>query len=195
MLTAATTGAPAAFAQVSSPTQLQECEHLEIPAAEDFDNQPLEPDAGENIAMLCLESDSLPGIGGTSNCLGANTTDAIYINRFPDLQSMPEFEDSGIVPTTDDLVALWVDRLVDSNQSSDIQIVNDTDLSEFTKIVTATYTWYSDAGTGFNPFDDFTANTDNLMMFVLSEDRNRGYIITNPLTLNNITIKQSTIRL
>jgi hypothetical protein len=48
---------------------------------EDFDNMPLEP-FGEASAILCSENEALPGIGGEYNCLAANLTDSIYINRF-----------------------------------------------------------------------------------------------------------------
>jgi hypothetical protein len=160
---------------------------LQVPQGwviDDFDNQATEL-GNEAIAMLCPESDSLPGIGGSHSCMGANLTDGMYISRFTDLQSMPEFEDLPEPPTTDDLVALWIGSLVNSNQSSNVQVVNSTDIDEFKKIVTATYTWHNDAGTGFNPFDDYTSDTDNLIMFALSEDRNTGYYITNPLAFPN----------
>jgi hypothetical protein len=68
---------------------------LQIPEGwviEDVDNMPVDENR-EDIALLCPENDALPGIGGEYNCLAANYTDAIYISRWPDLQSIPEFED------------------------------------------------------------------------------------------------------
>src|SRR5919112_5954146 len=100
---------------------------------------------------------------------------SIYISRYPDLQSMPEFQDIPELPTTNDLLALWVQYLQNGNQTSDIQIVNTTDIDEFTKIANMTYTAYDNAGTLFNSFDDFNYNVKSLSMFVLSQDRNTGY--------------------
>jgi hypothetical protein len=109
---------------------------------------------------------------------------------------MPEFQnESGqgdsniIIPTPNDLVALWIQRLQNNNQTSDIQIVNTTDVDEFTKIVSAAYTVHDDTGTFLDPFDDFTFKTENFVIFVLSEDRNTGYYITNPMAIPNILNK------
>ena len=89
---------------------------LQIPQGwviEDHDNVSLQPN-GEGAAMLCLENEALPGIGGEYNCQAANVSDAIFINRWPDMQSMPEFQNesddsndssSNIIPTTNDLLA------------------------------------------------------------------------------------------
>jgi hypothetical protein len=59
-------------------------------------------------------------------------------------------------------------------------------LDEFRKIVNMTYTFYNDAGTAFNPFDDFSYNMKSLIMFVLSPDRNTGYEIFNSMTTPNV---------
>jgi hypothetical protein len=161
---------------------------LQIPQGwviEDFDNISFEPFT-EDIAMLCLENEALPAIGGESNCQAANRTDFIGISRWPDLQSMPAFEDIPTPPTTNDLVALFIQSLQNGNRTSDIQIVNDTDIDEFTKIVNMAWTFYDDVGTPFNPFDDFTYNVKSLDMFVLSQDRNTGYIIFNNLAIPNL---------
>ena len=164
---------------------------LQIPAGwaiEDFENipEPTDPNI-ENVAMLCLESEALPGIGGESNCLVANGTDSINIVRLPDLQSRPEFEDNAVVvPTTNDLVALYIQDMQNSNTSSDIKIENTTDIDEFTKIANMTYTVYNDAGTPFNPYDDYTQNNKGLFMFVLSPaDNNTGYILFNVKALEH----------
>jgi hypothetical protein len=162
---------------------------LQIPQGwviEDHDNMSLEPN-GEVVATLCLENEALPGLGGEFNCLAANRTDGIYIHRWPDLQSMPEFQNesddgSNIIPTTNDLVALWIRYLENGNSTSRIQIENTTDVDEFRKIINMTYTFLENAGTSL-PFDDYTYDVNSAIMFVLSQDRNTGYIINNNVAL------------
>jgi len=92
---------------------------LQVPQGwviEDFENEidPADPNL-ESLAVLCLENEALPGIGGEHNCQAANRTASFLIARWPDLQSMPEFRNesdssgnSTIIPTTNDLVALWI---------------------------------------------------------------------------------------
>ena len=148
----------------------------------------IDPDI-ETIATLCLENEALPSVGGDYNCEAANFTDVIYINRFSDLQSRPEFQnetdsDSTIIPTTDDLVALWIQEL-QNESASRIKIENTTDIDEFTKIADMTYQFVDTAGT-FLPFDDFTYDVKGTGMYVLSQDRNTGYNIINNLAIPNI---------
>jgi hypothetical protein len=81
---------------------------LQIPQGWVIDYNDIENPLDSNnniIAMICPENEALPGIGGESNCQAANLTDAIFINRWSDLQSMPEFQNksddsscSGVVP-------------------------------------------------------------------------------------------------
>jgi hypothetical protein len=80
---------------------------------------------------------------------------------------MPEFQHSSstIIPTTNDLVALWIQHLQNIG-SSQIKIENTTDVDEFTRIVNMTSEY-------------FNVNVKSLIMFVLSEDRNTGYSILN----------------
>ena len=78
--------------------------------------------------------------------------------------SRPEFEDT--TPTTTDLLALWIQDL--QNDTSNIQIVNNTDIDEFTKIVNMTSQY-------------FNVDIKSRIMFVLSQDRNTGYTILNNL--------------
>jgi hypothetical protein len=158
---------------------------------EDIITAPLDPNI-ETIATLCLENEALPGVGGDYNCEAANLTDVIYINRFSDLQSRPEFQnesdtDSTIIPTTDDLVALWIQEL-QNESASQIKIENTTDIDEFTKIVDMTYQYVETAGTVL-PFDDFTYGLKSTGMYVLSQDRNTGYNIVNNLPIPNILNK------
>jgi hypothetical protein len=163
---------------------------LQVPQGwviEDYENRPMEPLGTEDLAMLCPQNEALPAIGGEYSCQGASLTDAIYISRYPDLQSMPELQDLTEPPTINDLLALWILELRQGNQTSDIQILNNTDVDEFTKIADMTWTFYDDAGTAFNPFDDFTENSKSLNMFVLSQDRNTGYQITNTISNDNQT--------
>lgn len=98
----------------------------------------------ENIALLCLENEALPGLAGEHNCQAANLTDSIFIDRWVDLQSLPEFQDqeNNITITTNDLVALWIQYL--QNDSSDVEIQNSTDVDEFTKIASLTYTFHNE---------------------------------------------------
>ena len=155
---------------------------------EDFIVVPIDPNI-EPIATLCLENEALPDVGGDYNCDAASLTDSIFINRFPDLQSRPEFQnesdsDSTIIPTTDDLVALWIQEL-QNESASQIRIENATDINEFTKIVDMTYQYVETAGTVL-PFDDFTYEVKSTSMYVLSQDRNTGYNIFNSLAIPNV---------
>ena len=136
---------------------------------------------GEGIALMCLENEALPGLGGEYNCQAATLTDAIYISRHPDLQSLPEFEDTA--PTTNDLLALWIQYL--QNNTSNLQIVNNTDFDEFTKIVNMTYTTHDEGS--ILPFDETSNDVKTRLMFVLSQDRNTGYQIVNTVGINNQT--------
>ena len=162
---------------------------LQVPQGwviEDNENIPTEPLGIEDIALLCPQNEALPAIGGEYNCLAANLSDGIFISRYPDLQSMPELQDIPEPPTTNDLLALWIQALQTGNQTRDIQIVNTTDVDEFRKIADMTWIVYDVAGTPFNPFDDFTYNAKSESMFVLSQDRNTGYQIVNTLAVPNI---------
>lgn len=136
----------------------------------------------ETVAMLCLESEALPGIGGRHDCQAGNLTDSIFINRFANLKTMPEFQNdsdsnSTIIPTTNDLLALRILALR-NDSIGQIGIENNTDINEFTKIVNMTYRGVDTAGT-FLPFDDSPVNYKSAAMFVLSQDRNTGYYIAN----------------
>jgi hypothetical protein len=158
----------------------------------------LDPTANyETIAVLCLENEALPGLGGDYNCQAANLTDLININRWSDLQSMPEFQNesddsSGVMITTNDLVALWIQYL--QNFSNQIQIENSTDIYEFRKVDNMTYTYYSDAGTPFNPYDDFTYDVRSAQMYVLNQDRDTGYLINNNIADDNQTKHSPAVR-
>jgi hypothetical protein len=144
----------------------------------------------EDVAVLCPEKDALPGIGGAHNCQAANLTDSIFITRWSDLQSRPEFENASssnngvITPTTDDMVALWV-RYLQNVSASQIKIVNATDVNGFTRIVNMTYQVVNKAGT-LLPFDDYTYGVKAAVMLALSQDRNTGYSIVNALSDHNI---------
>ena len=191
LLIIATTTTTPVLAQTTTPLESEEDGfRLQIPQGwviEDHDNISYDPSGagGEDIAMMCLENEALPAIGGNYNCLAANSSDAIIISRWPDLQSLPGFEDVEIA-TTNDLVALFIQSLQIGNQTRDIRIVNDTDIDEFTKITSMTWTFYENAGTLFNPFDDYTYNVKSLGMFVLSQDRNTGYLVFNNIGIPNL---------
>jgi hypothetical protein len=166
---------------------------LQVPQGwviQDEGNQMSPDGTSELVAALCPEDEALPGIGGESNCQQANTTDIIYINRWADLQSRPEFEgveedeEEGVIITTNDLVAIRIQELENSTQN--LQIQNSTDVNEFTRIVTMTYDYLEQAGT-FLPFDDYTYPVKSTSMFVLSPDRNTGYIILNNIGYENQT--------
>lgn len=148
----------------------------------------------EDVAVLCPEKDALPGIGGAHNCQAANLTDSIFITRWSDLPSRPEFENESssngiITPTIDDMVALWV-RYLQNVSASQIKIVNATDVNEFTKIVNMTYQVVNNSGT-LLPFDDYTYNVKAAVMLALSQDRNTGYSIVNALSDHSIYIEQN----
>ena len=103
---------------------------------------------------------------------------------------MPEFEDvaaSNI--TTNDLLALRIEET--ENQTRNMRIENNTDVNEFVKLVDLSYTYYDNAGTLFNPFDDATYETSSREMFVLSQDRDTGYNIYNDILANNTTANRT----
>ena len=144
---------------------------------------------GETVAVLCLENEALPGIGGEYNCQSAQLTDLISIWRWPELQQRPEFEgeedvEEGTIITTQDLVALRIQDL--ENMTRNFQIENSTDVNEFTKIVDWRYEYLEQAGT-FLPFDDYTYAVKSTAMIVLSPDRNTGYVIFNNIADDDLT--------
>ncbi len=98
----------------------------------------------EVIAALCLENEALPAVDGGYNCEAAARTDEISIERWPDLQSRPEFENitsSNYTITTNDLLALRIQWLTNNASVFGIKIENSTDVNEFTKLVNMTYTF------------------------------------------------------
>jgi hypothetical protein len=152
---------------------------LHIPQGWVIDDNEIENalDSNHNIiAMLCLENEALPGIGGEYNCQAANTTDVIFISKWSDLQSRPEFQNSSsnIIPTTNDLVALWIQHLQNIS-SSQIKIENTTDIDEFTRIVNMTSEY-------------FNVDVKSRIMFALSQDRNTGYSIINNIPSNILLV-------
>ncbi|HEX6253537.1 MAG TPA: hypothetical protein VFZ55_04885 [Nitrososphaera sp.] len=52
-----------------------------------------------------------------------------------------------------------------------------------------TYTFYDDAGTPFSPLDDYTSNVNSKGMFVLSQDRNTGYMVYSNVADNNFLVR------
>jgi hypothetical protein len=92
---------------------------------------------------------------------------------------MPEFQQSKSSTniTTNDLVALWI-KYLQNNSISQIKIENNTDINEFRKTVDITWQGLETAGTVL-PFDDYTYGMKTALMFVLSQDRNTGYMINN----------------
>jgi hypothetical protein len=155
---------------------------LQIPQGWVIQDHDFIPDQDPNIetmAILCLENEALPALGGGYNCEAAALTDLIVINRWSDLQSMPEFQQSKSSTniTTNDLVALWI-KYLQNNSISQIKIENNTDINEFRKTVDITWQGLETAGTVL-PFDDYTYGMKTALMFVLSQDRNTGYMINN----------------
>jgi hypothetical protein len=62
------------------------------------------------IALLCKENEALPDVGGDYDCQYGELTDRINLNKFIDLQSIPELQNdnSNNTITTNDLVALEI---------------------------------------------------------------------------------------
>jgi hypothetical protein len=146
------------------------------------------PEQGhEFIATLCLENEALPAVGGEYNCEAAARTDEISIERWPDLQSRPEFENitsSNYTITTNDLLALRIQWLTNNASVFGIKIENSTDVDEFRKLVDMTYTRQDRENIFFTEDVDRKAS----QMYVLSQDRNTGYVIYN--ILNNTQAQQ-----
>ena len=141
----------------------------------------------EIIAMLCLEDEALPAVGGGYNCEAGKLTDIIYVERWLDLRSRPEFENitsSNYTITTDDLFALRVQYLYNNASATGIKIENSTDVDEFTKLVNLTYTVHDRV----NIFIPVEVDRKSSQMYVLSQDRNTGYSIVN--NLNNTQTQQ-----
>lgn len=164
---------------------------LQVPQGwviQDDDNEPLGPH-GEDIAVLCLENEALPAIAGGYNCEAADLSDYIVIERWPNLQSIPEFENitsSNYTITTDDLLALRIQYLYNNGSVFGIKIENSTDVDEFTKLVNMIYTLQDQV----NIFLTVEVDRKSSQMYVLSQDRNTGYSIVNSLN-NTQTIQHS----
>jgi hypothetical protein len=134
----------------------------------------------EPVASLCLENEALPVIGGEFECELADLTHAIAINKWSDLQSRPEFENqSSVIITTNDLLALWIQDLRNASVISEIKIQNNTDVDEFTKLVNMTFQYLDFGGTLLDFSDDQRIGAKSSVMFVLSQDRNTAYSIVN----------------
>jgi hypothetical protein len=128
-----------------------------------------------------------PAVGGGYNCEAAACTDEISIERWPDLQSRPEFENiasSNYTITTNDLLALRIQWLQNNASVFGIKIENSADVDEFTKLVNMTYTFQDQV----NIFFPLEVDRKSSQMYVLSQDRNTGYVIYN--NLNNTQTQQ-----
>jgi hypothetical protein len=128
-----------------------------------------------------------PAVGGGYNCEAAARTDEISIERWPDLQSRPEFENiasSNYTITTNDLLALRIQWLQNNASVFGIKIENSADVDEFTKLVNMTYTFQDQV----NIFFPLEVDRKSSQMYVLSQDRNTGYVIYN--NLNNTQTQQ-----
>jgi hypothetical protein len=103
------------------------------------------------------------------------------------LRSRPEFENitsSNYTITTDDLLALRIQWLQNNASVFGIKIENSTDVDEFTKLVNMTYTSQVPVNILFSDEVDRKSS----QMYVLSQDRNTGYVIHN--NLNNTQTQQ-----
>lgn len=103
------------------------------------------------------------------------------------MQSRPEFENitsSNYTITTDDLLALRIQYLYNNGSVTGIKIENSTDVDEFTKLVNMTYTRHDRV----NIFFPVEVDRKSSQMYVLSPDRNTGYVIYN--NLNNTQTQQ-----
>jgi hypothetical protein len=150
------------------------------------ENIPSDPNI-ETIAILCLQNEALPAVGGGHNCIAGKLTDFISIDRWSDLRSRPEFENissSNYTITTDDLLALRIQYIYNNGSATGIKIENSTDVDEFTKLVNMTYTRHDQV----NIFVPVDVDRKSLQMYVLSQDRNTGYDIVN--NLNNTQTQQ-----
>lgn len=144
-----------------------------------------------NAALLCKENETLPGIGGTYDCINAQTTASDAVTIYPDLQDRPEFErlleEENKTITTTDLVALFINDTQRFIGAYDFVIQDSVDLDESRKIIQAQYHVIDQAGTPLQPFDDFSIPGGTSGMFVLSEDRDTGYVISGPPIYNPTT--------
>jgi hypothetical protein len=144
----------------------------------------------EFAAMLCKENEALPGIGGTYNCFDAKTSVTAGVNILPDLQTRPEFKillEENKTITTSDLVALYINSTGQVLGAYDYEIQNNTEINGSRRFIQATFSVTDDAGTPLIPYDDSVSNRETSGYFVLSEDKNTGYVVIGPPIYNSIT--------
>jgi hypothetical protein len=115
---------PSAFAQTYHQNTVDGF-RVQVPAGwviDDIDNTDPDVIANEefwnasNLALICLQKDALPSIGGTFRC-NPESIDNIAITRFGNLHERPEFaalEEQGKAITLLDVVALRIDLLESS---------------------------------------------------------------------------------
>jgi hypothetical protein len=84
------------------------------------------------------------------------------------------------------LLALRIQYLYNNGSVTGIKIENSTDVDEFTKLVNMTYTRHDRV----NIFFPVEVDRKSSQMYVLSPDRNTGYVIYNNLN-NTQTQKHS----
>lgn len=166
---------------------------IQVPSGwvvEDIDNiDPNEVQSGKDLGwellvVLCPQSETLPKIGGGIEC-SDGADDNVWITRYPDLKSRPEFaalvrENKSITPA--DLLP-YINQLTEELLGDDItdfrllenidRTVNVTDLETNQTIATAPAKYvevtYSDSyGIG---------NYINILFLVLSNDGNTGYFL------------------
>lgn len=97
------------------------------------------------------------------------------------------FEEENKTITTSDLVALHINATQYQTGAHDFAIESNTDIDENRKIIQATFTRIDDAGTPFQPYDDTAVPWRISALFVLSEDRNTGYVVQGPTIYNPST--------
>lgn len=94
------------------------------------------------------------------------------------------FEEENKTITTSDLVALHINNTQYYAGAYDFVIEDNADIDVNRKIIQASYNKIDDAGTPFQPYDDTAVPWSISALFVLSEDRNTGYVVQGPPIYN-----------
>jgi hypothetical protein len=92
----------------------------------------------EQIATLCMEQESLPGFGGTYQCVPNTTSPPIYIIRYADLHSRPEvktLERQNRTITALDLLPLKIKILSEDRVASGLPPLQNLRINNTTDVI------------------------------------------------------------
>jgi hypothetical protein len=183
---------PAVVGHDGSYVSVEDGYSVKLPSdwvVEDFDNAALSgTEANLNwvaLASFCVETSSLPGIGGTDRCDLAQGTLDIGVTRFSDLQSRPDvaaaLKAQNKTLNVSDMIPILIQQLSSDLQATNIKIVEEN--NGFVNVTNAAGQTIGTVPTKYVALTyDTLSNLDTARWFallVLSPDGNTGYALSS----------------